>query len=73
MDVSPARLVKSPVSELVSVSKQGPRDGTREGGLMREAHSIVVDLPSRVSATECKVSAEKMRASWASGIKREIY
>ena len=59
VDVSPARLVESPVSELVSVSKQGPREGTTGGGLVRGAHSVAVDLPSRVSAPECKASAEK--------------
>ena len=54
VDVSPARLVESPVSELVSVSKQGPREGTTGGGLVRGAHSVAVDLPSQVSAPEIR-------------------
>ena len=32
---------------------------------MRGAYPVVVDLPSRVSATECKASAEKKIVSWA--------
>ena len=65
MDVSLARQVQSPILELVLVSLQGPREGTTRGGLMREAHPIVVDLPSWVSAPECKASAEKKRSSQA--------
>jgi len=65
VDVSPARQVASPIPELVSVSWQGPREETTEGGLMRGVCSVVVDLPSWVLASECKASAEKKRASWA--------
>ena len=32
---------------------------------MRGAHPVVVDLPSWVSAPECKLSAKKKRVSWA--------
>ena len=39
--------------------------GTTRGGLGRGAHPVVVDLPSRVSAPECKTSAEKERTSRA--------
>ena len=70
--VSPASEVESPVLGLVSVSWQGPREGTTRGGLAKGAHPVAVDLPSWVSAPECKVSAEKKRASRQSG-KREIY
>ena len=72
VDVSPARQVESPVLELISVSRQSPREGTTRGGLAKGAHPVAVDLPSWVSAPECKVSAEKKRASRQSG-KREIY
>ena len=65
MDVSPARKVESPILELVSVSWQGVREETTEGGLVRGTCSVVVDLPSWVSASECKAIAEKKRASWA--------
>ena len=68
MDVSPVRQVESPILELVSVSWQGPRRGPPEvgsGGEPRGAHPVAVDLPSRVSAPECKASAEKERASRA--------
>ena len=65
VDVSPARQVESPVPELISVSRPGPRQGTTGGGLVRGAHPVVVDLPSRVSAPERKPSAEKKRASQA--------
>ena len=44
--------------ELISVW-QGPREGATGGGLMRRANPVGVDLPSQVSAPECKVSAEK--------------
>ena len=49
------------VPELVSVSWQGPKEGTTGGGLVRGAHPVAVDLPSQVqtSAPECKESAEK--------------
>ena len=40
VDVSPARPVESPAPELVSVSRQGPREGTTGGGLLRGAHSV---------------------------------
>ena len=59
VDVSPARQVESPAPELVSVSRQGPREGTARGGLGRGAHPVAVDLPSPVLAPECKASAEK--------------
>ena len=45
VDVSPARQVGSPVPELVSVSRRGPREGTTRGGLVRGAHPVAVDLP----------------------------
>ena len=41
------------------------REGTTRGGLGRGAQPVAVALPSRVSAPECKASAEKMRASQA--------
>ena len=44
--VSPASEVESPVLGLVSVSWQGPREGTTRGGLVRGAHPAAVDLPS---------------------------
>ena len=44
--------------ELISVW-QGPKEGTTGGGLMRRANPAGVDLPSQVSAPECKASAEK--------------
>ena len=65
VNVSPARQVKSPVLERISVSQQDPREGTTGGGLMRGAHPVSVDLPSQGSAPEGKASAEKKRASWA--------
>ena len=65
VDVSPARQVENPSPELVSVSRQGPREGTTAGGLVRGAHPVSVDLPSQGSAPEGKASAEKKRASWA--------
>ena len=65
VDVSPARQVESPIPELASVSWQGPREGTTGGGLMRGAHPAALDLPSRVSAPECKASAEEKRVSQA--------
>ena len=65
MDVTPARQVESPILEVISVSWQGPREGTTGGGLVRGAHPVVVDLPSWVSAPECKLSAKKKRVSWA--------
>ena len=46
VDVSPTRQVESPVPELISVSWQGPREGTTRGGLVRGAHTAAVDLPS---------------------------
>ena len=36
-------------------------------------HSVAVDLPSWVLATECKASAEKKRASQAVRQEKEIY
>ena len=54
MDVSPARQVESPILELVSVSWQGAREETTEGGLVRGTCSVVVDLPSWVLASECR-------------------
>ena len=63
MDVSPARQVESPILEIISVSWQ--REGTTGGGLGRRAHPAAVDLPSQVSAPECKASAEKKRSSQA--------
>ena len=65
VDVSPARQVKSPAPELVSVSRQGPQEGTARGGLGRGAHPVAVDLPSPVSVPECKASAEKKSVSHA--------
>ena len=65
VDVSPARQVESPILGLVSVSWQGPREGTTGDRLVRGAHPAVVALPSQVLAPECKASAEKKRASWA--------
>ena len=65
VDVSPARQVESPIPELASVSWQGPREGTTGGGLMRGAHPAALDLPSRVSAPECKASVEKKRVGCA--------
>ena len=65
VDVSPARRVESPVPKLISVSWQGPREGTTGGGLVRGAHPVAVDLPSRVSTPKCKASAEKKRVSRA--------
>ena len=67
VDVSPARQVESPIPipELASVSWQDPREGTTRGGFVKEAHPVVVDLPSWVSAPECKLSAKKKRVSWA--------
>ena len=59
VDVSPVSQVESPVPELISVSGQGPREGTTGGGLMRGAHPVVVYLPSWVLAPECMVNAEK--------------
>ena len=47
VDVSPARQVESPVLELVSVSRQGPREGAARGGLVRGAHPVEVDIPSQ--------------------------
>ena len=47
----------------VSVSWQGPREGTTGGG--QGAYPGAMDLPSRVLALKCKVSVEKKRASWA--------
>ena len=38
---------------------------TLRGGLMRGTHPVVADIASWVSAPECKVSAEKKRASQA--------
>ena len=57
--------VESPAPELVSVSLQGPREGTTGGGFVREAQPLAVDLLSRVSAPERKASEEKKRASRA--------
>ena len=57
--------VESPAPELVSVSRQGPGEGTTGGGFVREAQPLEVDLLSRVSAPECKASEEKKRTSWA--------
>ena len=65
VDVSPARQVGSPVPELVSVSRRGPREGTTRGGLGRGAHPVAVGLPSLVSAPECKASVEKKRVGCA--------
>ena len=50
VDVSPARLVESPVSELVSVSKQGPREGTTGGGLVRGATQSLCRPSSNLNA-----------------------
>ena len=72
VDVSPARQVESLFQELISVSQQGPREGTTGGGLVRGAHTDAVDLLSQVSAPECKASAEKKRPSQQSGKKNEI-
>ena len=58
VDVSPARRVESPVLELVSASRQGPREGDHQRWAC-ERSPAVVDLPSWVLAPECKVSAEK--------------
>ena len=63
MDVTPARQVESPILEVISVSWQGPREGTTGGG--QGAYPGAMDLPSRVLALKCKVSVEKKRASWA--------
>ena len=38
VDVSPARPVERPVLDFVSVSRQGPREGTSGSGLVRGAH-----------------------------------
>ena len=38
--VNPARQVECPVPELISVSRQGPREGTTAGGLVRGAHPV---------------------------------
>ena len=65
VDVSPARQVESPILGLISVSWQGPREGSTRDGLGRGAHPVGVDLPSQVLAPVCKESAEKNRASWA--------
>ena len=65
VDVSPVRQVESPIPELASVSQQDPREGTTGGGHVRGAHPVAVDLPSQVSAPECKASAERKRASRA--------
>ena len=65
VDVSPARQVENPVLELISVSQQGAREVTTGGGLVRGAQPVVMNLPFRVLAPECKGSAEKNRASWA--------
>ena len=65
MDVSPARQVESPVLDLISVSQQGPREGTTGGGPVRGAHPLAGHLPSQVSTPECKASAEKKRSSQA--------
>ena len=59
--VRPARRVESPVPELISVSRQNPREGITRGGLVRGAHPVVVDLPHQVWVPECKASAEKKR------------
>ena len=64
VDVGPARQVGSPARSS-SVSRQGPREGTTGGGLVRGAHPVAVDLPFQVSAPQCKASAEKKRASQA--------
>ena len=58
VDVGPARQVESP-AQSSSVSRQGPREGTTGGGLVRGAHPVAVALPSRVLAPDCKASAEK--------------
>ena len=65
VDVGPARQVESSVSELVSFSQQGPREGMAGSGLMRGTHPVVVDPSSQVLAPKCKVSAEEKRASRA--------
>ena len=52
-----------------SVSQQGLSEGTTGAGLVRGAHPVAVDLPSQVSAPECKASAEKKRSSQA--VRRE--
>ena len=38
VDVSPARPVERAVLDFVSVSRQGPREGTSGSGLVRGAH-----------------------------------
>ena len=43
------------------------------GGLVTGAHPVVVDLPSPVSAPECKASAEKKRTSRAVRQEKGIY
>ena len=56
--------MESPAPELVSVSRQGPGEGTTGGGFVREAQPLEVDLLSRVSAPECKASEEKKMGLW---------
>ena len=73
VDVSPTRQVESPVPELISVSWQGPREGTTRGGLVRGAHTVAVDLPSQVPTPECKARQRKRERAGQSGKKREIY
>ena len=58
VDVSPARQVESPILGLVSVSWQGPREGTTGDRLVRGAHPAVVALPSQVLAPECKAGLQ---------------
>ena len=70
--VSPARQVEHPILELVSVSRQGPREGTPGGWLVRGAHPVAVDLPSRILGPESKESAQKKRVSWAVRQKRKF-
>ena len=59
VDVSPTRQVESPILGLVSVSWQGPREATTRGGLVRGAHPVAVDLPSRVRHQNVRRGREK--------------
>ena len=66
VDVSPARQVESPILGLISVSWQGPREGTTRDGLGRGAHPVGMDLPSQVLAPECKANAEEKQSKLGS-------
>ena len=50
VDVSPARPVENPAPELVSVSRQGPREGTTGGGLVRGATQSLCRPSSNLNA-----------------------